>query len=190
MLGKEAGNMDEKKRSWVFQCGSSGASAWNRSLQRKVKELETHKSITIDLPGVLDIKNGYCKITTSISYQSEKLLDDFDIKSNHAKIYGRIKEDLGKLFQNAVVDSTMREYKFFDGNEHTERGVLDERRRNEPGRLRQLVNENGKRVLESDSDSDSDSDRDSESDRESDDDYEDEEDDDDDYEDEEEIMHG
>jgi len=185
MLGKEAGNMDEKKRSWVFQCGSVGASPWNRSLQRKVKELKTHKSITIDLPGVLDIKNDCCKITTSISYKREKLLDDFDIKSNHAKIYGRIKEDLGKLFQNAVVNSTIWEYNFFDD---TERGASDEKRRNEPGRLSQPVNENGKRARKSESYSDSDSERDSESDRESDDDYEDEEDDDDDYEDEEEIM--
>ena len=164
MLGKEAGNMDEKKRSWVFQGGSVGASPWNRSLQKQINTLKTQTRITIGLPGVLDIENNFCIIPTSISYQGEILLTDFDTKSNHAKIYGRIKEDLGKLFQNAVVDSTMREYKFFDGNEHTER---DERRRNEPGRLRQPVNENGKRGLESDSDS--------ESDRESDDDYEDEE---------------
>jgi hypothetical protein len=182
MLGKEAGNMDENKRSWVFKGGSFGTSSWNRSLQSKVKDLKTHKRITIDLPGVLDIKNGYCKIITSISYRREDLLDDFDIKSNHAKIYGRIKEDLGELFQNAVVNSTqMREYNFFDGNEHTESGALDEKR-NEPRRLTQPVNENGKRGHESDSDSDSDSDseRHSESDRESDEDYEDEEDDDDD----------
>ena len=140
-------------------------------MQSKVKDLKTHKRITIDLPGVLDIKNGYCKIITSISYRREDLLDDFDIKSNHAKIYGRIKEDLGELFQNAVVNSTMREYNFFDGNEHTERGASDEKQRNEPGRLSQPVNENGKRGRESESESE----RDSESDRESDDDYEDEE---------------
>jgi hypothetical protein len=186
MLGKEAGNMAENKRSWVFKGGSSGTSSWNRSLQSKVKDLKTQKSITIDLPGVLDIKNGNCKITTSISYRREDLLDDFDIKSNHAKIYGLIKKDLGKLFQNAVVNSTMREYNFFDGNEHTETGALDERRRNEPRRSSQPVNENGKRERESDSESNSKSDSESDGESESDSEGEEyEEDDDDDEEDEE-----
>ena len=100
-----------------------GSSEWNKLFKKKIENLSADDSLLcVSLPDVLDLPNEYCVIETTLKYKKD-VLSDYLGKSDD--FCARIKSDLRKLFEDAVVNpnSSFDKYIAFNveqsGNENT-----------------------------------------------------------------------